>query len=193
VRGEARRGRSRSGHRLPTETTPYVNLFRFAGGLYTSTLELHKFGMRWYDQKLGRWTQQDPLDQTGDLQEGNRYQYAADDPVNQVDPAGTWSYTVHAFGFDELGGLGSLGVDNDGGGLHVHGSLGVGGGLGIWVWGSKGERYSNGSGGGGQGCAVVFCGGAGGKFRGHGIETGTTRGYGLGLGGGGGGSYDFHL
>jgi RHS repeat-associated protein len=71
-----------------TETTPKTNLFRFAGGLYSSTLGLHKFGMRWYDQKLQRWTQQGPIDQAGDLREGNRYGYVGDDPVNLADLSG---------------------------------------------------------------------------------------------------------
>jgi RHS repeat-associated protein len=54
--------------------------------LYSSTLGLHKFGMRWYDQKLQRWTQQDPIDQAGDLREGDRYLYVGGDPINLADP-----------------------------------------------------------------------------------------------------------
>ena len=111
-----------------TETTPYANLFRFAGGLYSSTLGLHKFGMRWYDQKLGRWTQQDPIDQTGDLQQGNRYQYAGVNPINQADPSGLFS-----IGIDvqvEAGPVrfsGGVSVDHRG---HVGVSSGAGGGEG---------------------------------------------------------------
>jgi RHS repeat-associated protein len=71
-----------------TETTPKTNLFRFASGLYSSTLGLHKFGMRWYDQKLQRWTQPDQIDQAGDLREGNRYGYVGGNPVNRLDPSG---------------------------------------------------------------------------------------------------------
>jgi hypothetical protein len=33
--------------------------------------------------------QEDPLDRPGDLRDANRYAYAASDPVNFVDPAGT--------------------------------------------------------------------------------------------------------
>jgi RHS repeat-associated protein len=62
--------------------------FRFAGGLYSSSVALHKFGQRWYDQSLDRWTQQDPIDQTGDLKEGNRYLYVGDNPINGTDPSG---------------------------------------------------------------------------------------------------------
>ncbi|HEX8123075.1 MAG TPA: DNRLRE domain-containing protein [Solirubrobacteraceae bacterium] len=61
--------------------------FGFAGGL-KSTSELYQFGQRYYDRSLMRWTQPDPLDQTGDLREGNRYLYAGADPVNNSDPEG---------------------------------------------------------------------------------------------------------
>jgi RHS repeat-associated protein len=71
-----------------SETTAHPNPFRFAGGLYSSSIALHKFGMRWYDQSIGRWSQQDPIDQTGDLQDGNRYLYVGDDPANATDPTG---------------------------------------------------------------------------------------------------------
>jgi RHS repeat-associated protein len=72
-----------------TETSAKPTAFRFAGGLYSASLGVHKFGERWYDQSLGRWSQQDPIDQTGDLREGNRYLYGGDNPVNSLDPAGT--------------------------------------------------------------------------------------------------------
>jgi RHS repeat-associated protein len=71
-----------------SETSVRPTSFRYAGGLYSSSVALHKFGERWYDQSLDRWTQQDPLDQSGDLKEGNRYLYVADNPVNGTDPSG---------------------------------------------------------------------------------------------------------
>jgi RHS repeat-associated protein len=74
-----------------TETSAKPTSFRFAGGLYSSSVALHKFGERWYDQSLDRWTQQDPIDQSGDLQDGNRYLYVGQDPVNNTDPSGTWT------------------------------------------------------------------------------------------------------
>jgi RHS repeat-associated protein len=76
-----------------TETSVRPTSFRFAGGLYSSSVGLHKFGARWYDQTLDRWTQQDSIDQTGDLQDGNRYLYAGDNPTNMTDPTGE-SYRV---------------------------------------------------------------------------------------------------
>ena len=63
--------------------------FRYAGQYRTTSLALYKMGMRYYDMKIGRWTQPDPLDQTGDLTEGNRYGYVSGNPINSVDPTGT--------------------------------------------------------------------------------------------------------
>ncbi len=41
---------------------------------------------------LGRWTQQDPAASSlGNPDSLNRYVYVGDDPVNQVDPSGTFS------------------------------------------------------------------------------------------------------
>jgi RHS repeat-associated protein len=71
-----------------SETSAKPTSFRFAGGVYSPAVALHKFGERWYDQSLDRWTQEDPLDQTGDLQQGNRYLYAGNNPTNRTDPTG---------------------------------------------------------------------------------------------------------
>jgi RHS repeat-associated protein len=62
--------------------------FGFAAG-YRSVNGLYHFGRRYYDPSLMRWTQPDPLDQTGDLREGNRYSYVGGDPINKLDPTGT--------------------------------------------------------------------------------------------------------
>jgi len=61
---------------------------RYAGG-YQGPGGLYHYGQRRYDPTVGRWTQPDPLDQTGDMRQGNAYVYAAGDPVNQQDPSGT--------------------------------------------------------------------------------------------------------
>ena len=50
---------------------------------------LYKFGIRYYDPTLGRWTQQDPLGGSlFDPSTGNRYAYTNDDPTNLTDPTG---------------------------------------------------------------------------------------------------------
>ncbi len=63
--------------------------YRFAGYYWGSTYGLYKAGERYYDPTLGRWTQQDPIDNPLDEHGWNHYIYAGDDPVNFTDPAGT--------------------------------------------------------------------------------------------------------
>ena len=58
-----------------------------------------KFGIRWYNPTTGTWTQQDTLDSPLDPHNANRYAYAANDPINNTDPAGQ---TV----FNDIAGLG---------------------------------------------------------------------------------------
>ncbi len=75
---------------LTSSTGSVANPWRFAGGYFDSSTGLYKFGTRYYDAAIGRWTQQDPL--RGHLDDPtslNRYVYAGDDPVNLTDPSGT--------------------------------------------------------------------------------------------------------
>jgi len=69
------------------------NPWRYAGGLamddVTSGTGLTKFGTRYYDPSVGRWTQQDSV--AGSISDPgtvNRYLYVRGDPVNFVDPNG---------------------------------------------------------------------------------------------------------
>jgi RHS repeat-associated protein len=84
---------------LRSSTGSVSNPFRFAGGYRTGSGfgEMYKFGARNYNPVLGRWTQPDPIDQAGDLQEGNRYVYAAADPVDLTDPTGCQTKTQCLF------------------------------------------------------------------------------------------------
>lgn len=71
------------------ETTGVANPWQFAGGYFDSSTGLVKFGTRYYDPALGRWTQQDPVaGSLGSPDSLNRYVYAKDNPVNMVDPSG---------------------------------------------------------------------------------------------------------
>ena len=72
-----------------TETTgmPY-NPWRFKSGYQSQTTGLYKFGHRWYDPSVGRWTQADPLEQPTKPGDWNRYAYASGNPVNLSDPSG---------------------------------------------------------------------------------------------------------
>jgi len=83
--------------RVLLDTSPGLQPFGFAGGLYDPDIGLVRFGARDYDAETGRWTAKDPL-----LFEGgdtNLYAYALGDPVNKLDPTGrssdalTWFFT----------------------------------------------------------------------------------------------------
>jgi RHS repeat-associated protein len=71
-----------------------TNAWRYASGYYDVSTGLYKFGIRYYNPAIGRWTQRDPVG--GSLQEtvkANPYVYADDDPVNMTDPSGKVSPT----------------------------------------------------------------------------------------------------
>jgi RHS repeat-associated protein len=71
------------------ETTPQPNPFQYVGGYFESSTGLVKFGTRYYNPSLGRWTQQDPVGGSlGNPDTLNRYVYASDDSVNETDPSG---------------------------------------------------------------------------------------------------------
>jgi RHS repeat-associated protein len=56
---------------------------------FDSATGLTKFGTRYYDSSLGRWTQRDPI--AGSIANPNamdRYVYAGDSPVNLTDVGG---------------------------------------------------------------------------------------------------------
>ncbi|HYI80330.1 MAG TPA: RHS repeat-associated core domain-containing protein [Thermoleophilaceae bacterium] len=71
---------------LTTGSTP--NPFQYVGQYREAQGGIYKMGARYYAPGLGRWSQLDPLDQAGDLREGNRYVYVGGDPVNLLDPTG---------------------------------------------------------------------------------------------------------
>lgn len=66
------------------------NPYRFHGQYLDSATGLYKMGLRYYSPKYARWTQQDVIETIGDPSEGNRYTYAGDDPVNNVDSSGAF-------------------------------------------------------------------------------------------------------
>ncbi|MBD8057526.1 RHS repeat-associated core domain-containing protein [Cellulomonas sp. JH27-2] len=68
--------------------------FLFTGGLNDRTTGWTLNGARYYNASEGRWTQQDTLDTPLDPSNANRYAYAANNPVNYVDPQGRGWWTV---------------------------------------------------------------------------------------------------
>ena len=74
---------------LTSSTRTVSNPWRYAGGYYDSATHFYTFGIRYYDPTTGRWTQRDPVG--GSLAEttkANPFVYAANDPVNEIDPSG---------------------------------------------------------------------------------------------------------
>ncbi|WP_282947187.1 RHS repeat domain-containing protein [Cellulomonas endometrii] len=72
--------------------------FLYTGGLNDRTTTWTLNGARYYDAYEGRWTQMDTLDAPLDPANGNRYAYAANNPVNFTDPTGLASGVACAFG-----------------------------------------------------------------------------------------------
>jgi RHS repeat-associated protein len=68
-----------------TDSAPGTQPFGFAGGPYDSDTGLTRFGARDYDPATGKWTTKDTAGLEGGL---NVYEYAANDPINQIDPSG---------------------------------------------------------------------------------------------------------
>ncbi len=61
------------------ETTGVANPWQYAGGYFESSTGLVKFGTRYYNPALGRWTQQDPVAGVWAARiRSNRYLYAKD-------------------------------------------------------------------------------------------------------------------
>jgi RHS repeat-associated protein len=78
---------------------------RFAGRFYNDTLGLYEMRARYYDPRLGRFTQEDPIGfDGGDM---NLYGYAKNNPLNFIDPTGRALTPENALLLGILVGLGS--------------------------------------------------------------------------------------
>ena len=69
------------------------NPYTFHGGVQDRATGNIKFGQRFYNPTTGTWTQQDPINAPLDPHNANRYQYAADNPINYTDPTGRDAWT----------------------------------------------------------------------------------------------------
>lgn len=74
--------------RVLVDTSAGFQPFGFAGGIYDRVTGFVRFGARDFDAFAGRWTSKDPLQFGGG--DTNLYGYGLGDPVNNIDPQGTW-------------------------------------------------------------------------------------------------------
>ncbi len=76
--------------RVVRDTSPGFQPLGFAGGEYDADTGLVRFMARDYDPYIGRWLSKDPI--LFDGGDSNLYGYAANDPVNFIDPMGLWRW-----------------------------------------------------------------------------------------------------
>jgi len=73
--------------KLASSTGSVANPWLFASGYLDTQTGFYKFGMRYYDPSIARWTQEDSVAGR------NMYLYASDNPVNRVDSSGAFDWT----------------------------------------------------------------------------------------------------
>lgn len=71
----------------------------YTAGIWDAGTRQVKLGRRYYNPADGRFTQQDPITKLANPADGNLYAYAADNPINNIDPTGRLSSACVANSF----------------------------------------------------------------------------------------------
>jgi RHS repeat-associated protein len=118
--------------KLVSSTGSAPNPWMWISAYYDSQTGAYKFGTRFYDTSLGRWTQEDGQP------DANLYEYSGDNPVNNVDPNGD---TYFDLSFTIKLGIGfKLGAQiGENGDVHPY----VGGGVGLGAGGDASMQSGN--------------------------------------------------
>ncbi|MBF0635432.1 MAG: RHS repeat-associated core domain-containing protein, partial [Nitrospinae bacterium] len=78
---------------IVSDTNSGFQPFGYVAGIYDSHTKLTRFGARDYDAETGRWTSKDMMRFEGNSY--NLYDYALNDPVNNIDKAGLEAKRIH--------------------------------------------------------------------------------------------------
>jgi len=102
-----------------SKTEAVSNPWQFASGYLDANTGLYKFGERYYDPTLGRWTQKDPVGGSlRSVNSTNPYVYAGNIPSSNVDPSGrSWGAFTGCLGSAAalfIGGVASIGAATGG-------------------------------------------------------------------------------
>jgi RHS repeat-associated protein len=103
-----------------TATGTLTNPYQYASG-YKDNTGLYHLGARYYDFRIGRFSQQDPAGQGSNL-----YGYAGNNPIDSADPAGALSFSLSGQVCFGVCISGSLNFDPISGNVGISGSLGLG-------------------------------------------------------------------
>jgi RHS repeat-associated protein len=104
------------------------NPYTYTSREYDQESGLYYYRARYYDTKIGRFLQKDPIGfDGGDV---NLYAYVANNPINDIDPIGLWAVKLSWY----WGYGGSFTLGRESGRWFVRGAFGFGAGTGVRIY-----------------------------------------------------------